>query len=105
MGEDLIWPAHVSLNDGGALDARQKHFTVRDYDRVIIYVDHPVVRRDLVSDRVHIPLGGQSRPDVEKLAYTGFGEEADGTAQERAILLGHERCVWDKSTKLVDQFT
>jgi hypothetical protein len=66
---------------------------VHQHQRVVVDVDDPGVRRDLLGDLMGVVRGGQAGADVEELRDPGLrGQVADRPGQEPAL---HPRDVGD----------
>src|SRR6266542_493139 len=86
MGQDLVRPAQVALDDGHLVGGRQQRPGVHDHHRVVVDVDDPGVRRGGLGDLVDVLLRGQPGPEVQELADAGvLGEEPHGPAEERPV--------------------
>jgi hypothetical protein len=59
---------------------------VREHDRVVVDVDDPALRRDLLGDLVGVARRGDAGADVEELPYPRLaGQVADGAPEERPV--------------------
>jgi len=69
--------------------AGQQRAGVHEHERVVVDVDDPGLRRDLLGDLVRARPDRQAHADVKELADPGLaGQVADRTDQETALLPG-----------------
>jgi PAS domain S-box-containing protein len=88
LSQDPAGIAGVGLDvGGGALGgAGQQRPGVREDDRVVVHVDDPGFRRDLLGDLVRVIGGGQAGPDIQELPDPGLtGQVLHGPAQEGPV--------------------
>jgi hypothetical protein len=87
--QDPVGLAQVGLDHEGAV-AGQQGAAVRHHHRVVVHVHDPGVGGDLLGDLVDVAPGRQAAAEVDELADAGLaGQEADGPAQERPVVLDH----------------
>ena len=59
---------------------------MHQHEGVVVHVDDPGVRSDLLGDLVGVVRGGQARADVEELCDPGVGGQvADRAGEEPAL--------------------
>jgi hypothetical protein len=84
-GENVLRLAQVGFDDVGVGVRGEDGPAVCDRDLVDVGVDDAGGRICLLGDLVHVALGRDARPDVQELVDPARRQEADGTAEERAV--------------------
>ena len=59
---------------------------VREHDRIIVHIDDPGVRNDLLGDFMHVALRRQARAEVNVLVDPRLGQIPDRALEEEAVL-------------------
>jgi hypothetical protein len=88
VAEDRLRLAEVGLDEGHPplLAAGHQGPGVGQHDRVVVHVDDPRLRGQLLGDLVDVARGRDAGPDVEELADAGLGDqEPHGPAHERPL--------------------
>ena len=79
----------VDVLGGARFAAGEQRPGVGEDDRVVVHVDDPGLRCDVLGDLVSVARRRDAGADVEELPDPRLpGEVADGTAEERAVRVG-----------------
>ena len=70
IAQELIGPGQVPVDGQGPRRGKQRP-RMADHHRIVVDVDHPRIRRDLLGDLMHAVHGGQPGADVEELGDAG----------------------------------